>query len=128
MPEIEQASLEQMRGFWEGSQEVWFQGENREEIYGWVDRIVRGQDYGRLKRADQGLVRRYISKMTGLSRAQMTRLMGQYKATGAVKVAASRRRRFRRRYPAADVALLVKVDQAHGKLSGPARRAMLKRE
>jgi len=97
MQEIEQASLEQMRVFLEGSQEVRFQGEDREEIYAWVDGIVRGQDYGRLKRADKGLVRRYISKMTGLSRAQMTRLMGQYKATGAVKVAASRRRRFPRR-------------------------------
>jgi len=52
--------------------------------------------------------------------------MGQYKTTGAVKVAASRRR-VPRRYPAADVALLVKVDQAHGKLSGPTR-AILQRE
>src|SRR6202050_2033242 len=97
-------------------------------MYAWVDGIVRGQDYGRLKRADKGLVRRYISKMTGLSRAQITRLMGQYKATGVVKVTASRRRRFPRRYTAMDVALLVKVDQAHGKLSGPATRAILNRE
>ena len=71
MREIEQASREQMRFFLDGSQEVRFEGENREEIYGWVDRIVRGQDYGRLKRADQGLVRRYISKLTGLSGAQI---------------------------------------------------------
>jgi hypothetical protein len=128
MREIEQLSLEQMRRFLDGSQDVQFQGANREEMYAWVDGIVRGQDYGRLKRADKGLVRRYISKMTGLSRAQMTRLMGQYKATGAVKVTASRRRRFPRRYTATDVALLVKVDQAHGKLSGPATRAILNRE
>ena len=53
--------------------------------------------------------------------------MGQYKTTGAVKVTASRRRRVARRYPAADVALLVKVDQAHGRLSGPTR-AILQRE
>jgi len=53
--------------------------------------------------------------------------MGQYKTTGAVKVTASRPR-VARRYTAADVALLVKVDQAHGRLSGPATRAILQRE
>ena len=126
--EMENPSLEQIRAFLAGSQEVRFQGEGREEIYGWVSRLLRQQDYGQLKRADKGVLRRYIEKMTGLGRAQTTRLIGQFGTTGTMELAASQRRRFPRRYTVADVALLVKVDQAHGKLSGPATRAILQRE
>ncbi len=76
MQEMENPSLEQVRAFLEGNEEVCFQGEGREEIYAWVDRILRQQDYSRQSRADKGLLRRYVGKMTGLSRAQMTRLIG----------------------------------------------------
>jgi hypothetical protein len=66
--------------------------------------------------------------MTGLSRAQVTRLISQFVKTQGVKPTVYRRRRFRRRYTTADVATLVEVDQAHGRLSGPATCAILKRE
>jgi transposase InsO family protein len=128
MQEMENPSLEQIRAFLEGNQEVRFKGEGREEIYAWVDRMLRQQDYPRQSRAGKGLLRRYVGKMTGLSRAQMTRLIGQYGETRLVKATQYRRRQFPRRYTSADVALLVTVDQAHGKLSGPATRAILKRE
>jgi transposase len=128
MQEMENASLDQIRTFLEGNEEIRFQGEGRGEIYAWVDGLLRQQDYRRLERAGKGLVRRYIEKMTGLSRAQLTRLIRRYHAMGTVKLAASRRRRFARRYTTEDVALLVTVDQAHGKLSGPATRAILQRE
>jgi hypothetical protein len=98
MQEMENPSLEQIRAFLAGSQEVRFQGEGREEIYGWVSRLLRQQDYGQLKRADKGVLRRYIEKMTGLGRAQTTRLIGQFGTTGTVELAASQRRRFPRRY------------------------------
>ena len=52
-----------------------FAGQKREEIYGWVDQTLRQQRYEQLKRTGRGLVRSYIGKMTGLSRAQMTRLI-----------------------------------------------------
>lgn len=128
MQEMENPSLEQIRAFLDGNLEVRFKGEGREEIYAWVDRLLRQQDYARQSRADKGLLRRYVCKMTGLSRAQMTRLIGQYGKTGMVKPTQYRRRKFPRRYTPADVALLVTVDQAHGKLSGPATRTILERE
>jgi len=45
-----------------------------------------------------------------------------------VRIAAYRRRRFPPRYTGADVELLATVDEAHETLSGPATRAILKRE
>src|SRR5215471_8277018 len=66
--------------------------------------------------------------MTGLSRAQVTRLITKYGNTGRVKVAAYQRTKFATHYTAADVQLLAYVDKAHGNLSGPATRRILERE
>lgn len=128
MQEIENPSLEQLQAFLEGSQEVHFHAEGRADIYAWVDRTLRQQQYSQLGRATKGLVRRYVTKMTGLSRAQVTRLIGQFVKTKTVKPPVYRRPRFRRCYTTADVATLVEVDQVHGRLSGPATCAILKRE
>jgi hypothetical protein len=128
MQEIENPSLEQIQAFLDASQEVHFHAEGRQDIYAWVDRTLRQQSYPELSRAHKGLVRRYVIKMTGLSRAQVTRLLGQYGKTRAVQPSVYRRHRFPRRYTTADVALLVEVDQAHGRLNGPATRQILERE
>lgn len=128
MQENENPSLAQLQAFLESSQEVHFQAEGRAGIYAWVERTLKQQNYRKLSRADKGLVRGYVKKMTGLSRAQVTRLIGQFAKTKAVKPTLYRRHRFRRRYTVADVALLVAVDQAHGRLNGPATRAILSRE
>jgi hypothetical protein len=66
--------------------------------------------------------------MTGLSRAQVTRLMAGYIREGTVKERRYRRNRFARRYTASDVELLAEVDEAHETLSGPATRKILQRE
>jgi len=46
--------------------------------YGWVNQTLRQQRYEELKRSERGVVRRYVEKMTGLSRAQTTRLITVY--------------------------------------------------
>jgi len=66
--------------------------------------------------------------MTGLSRAQVTRLIGRYQESGAVRERSYRRNRFASRYTAADVELLAAVDEAHETLSGPATQKILYRE
>jgi hypothetical protein len=66
--------------------------------------------------------------MTGLSRAQRTRLVGRYLATGRVRIKTSHRHRFPTRYTRADIELLAQVDEAHQTLSGPATRRIFERE
>jgi transposase InsO family protein len=66
--------------------------------------------------------------MTGLSRAQLTRLIGGYQKHGAVRPKAYRRHRFASRYTAEYIELLAAVDEAHETLSGPATRKVLYRE
>jgi transposase InsO family protein len=121
-------SLEGIRAFLAGSEPVEFAGQKREEIYRWVEQTLREQDYQRLGRSDKGLVRQYVGKMTGLSRAQVTRLIGIYSQKGAVKARAYQRHRFAARYTAADIGLLAYVDRMHAGLSGPATKRILERE
>ena len=124
----EKMSLEQIQAFLVGTAPVVFAGHGRAGRYAWVEQTLRQHDYGRLGRAGKGLVRRYVAKMTGLSRAQVARLIGGYLGTGAVKPRAYQRRKFVARYTSADVALLAYVDREHGTLSGPATRRILERE
>ena len=121
-------SLEQIRAFLESSEEIRFKGQGRAEVYAWVTRTLREQSYGQQGRAGKGLLRQYLGKMTGLSRAQITRLLDRYRRAGEVKEAHYRRYRFPQRYTRADLELLAAVDEAHDTLSGPATRRILERE
>src|ERR1039458_10625594 len=100
--EAEKLSLQEIEQFLLAAKEVRFEASQREEVYGWVERLLCQQEYARQGRRARGLLRRYVGKMTGLSRAQVTRLVGSYLATGQVRIKASRRHRFPTRYTRAD--------------------------
>jgi hypothetical protein len=128
MDDSEATSLEQIRVFLAGAGEMRFAGQSRAAVYGWTERTLVRFGYAGLGKRDKGLVRRYIARMTGLSRAQMTRLIARYTKSGRVKAASYQRRKFPARYTKADVELLAYVDRSHGNLSGPATKCILERE
>jgi hypothetical protein len=128
MENTEKLSLGQIRAFLQASQEVRFEGTRREEIYEWVTQTICYQQYWKQKRPVKGLLRQYMGRITGLSRAQVTRLIARYTADGVVQERAYRRNRFARIYTGADIELLGTVDEAHETLSGPATQKILYRE
>ena len=128
MKEEKPLSLEQVRAFLEASEEIRFEGRNRKEIYYWVKQTLIEQQYQVRGKAEKGLLRSYAAKMTGLSRAQVTRLIGQYVGTGQVEERVYRRRHFPSLYTRRDIELLAEVDEAHETLSGPATQKILYRE
>ena len=67
-------TLEQVRAFVEGSEAVDFAGGDRAGVFTLVRRTLVKLDYHRL---GKGLVKRCLAKVTGLSRAQLTRLIGR---------------------------------------------------
>jgi len=121
-------SLEQIQAFLAGSSEVRFAGQHRDEVYAWTEQRLVRHEYAGLSRAEKGVLRQYVARMTGLSRAQMTRLITSYVETGHVKAVAYQRSRFATVYTKADVELLAYVDKSHGNLSGPATKRILERE
>lgn len=124
----ERLSLEQIRALLEATEEVRFEASNRQELYGWISRTLCRQEYWKQGKAGKGLLRAYVRKLTGLSRAQTTRLIGSYLKNGTVQERSYRRNRFSKRYTTGDIALLAEVDEAHETLSGPATRRILQRE
>jgi len=114
--------------FVEASEDIRFEGKNRDQVYGWVEQVLVEREYARQGKSERGLVRRYVEKMTGMSRSQVTRLIARYTATGRIRPTIYRRRRFAERYTRADIELLASVDEAHETLSGPATRRILERE
>jgi len=128
MDDAEKLSLGAIGRFVTASEELRFEVQDRQQLYGWVEQVLVGRQYAQLGKAARGLVRRYIEKMSGLSRSQVTRLIALYTAVGRVQVTVYRRRRFPQLYTRADIELLASVDQAHETLSGPATRRILERE
>ena len=75
MRNAESLSREQIKDFLESSQGIEFAGCGRTEKYAWVECVLGAQNYGELGKRERGVVRAYVEKMTGMSAAQMTRLI-----------------------------------------------------
>lgn len=90
--------------------------------------MVERLRYRRLKRADKGMVMRYLERTTDYSRQQLTRLVGRA-VRGAILAKRYRapQKGFPRKFTAGDVALLAELDALHGTLSGPATKCLLQR-
>jgi transposase InsO family protein len=121
-------TLEQVEQFLAGSRVIAFKGIITREKYIWMEDVLRKFKYQHLKKTGKGMIRKYISKVTGYSRAQVARLVGVYQKTGHVKQTQYHRHSFPQRYNATDVALLTLTDELHGWLSGPATKKILERE
>jgi hypothetical protein len=66
---------EQIHEFLKGSRSIEFTGQNRAELYGFVQQVLVAQQYARQGKKQRGAVRAYRSKVTGLSLPQRTRLI-----------------------------------------------------
>ena len=81
MQNIERLTLDQIREFVEGSRTIGFTAPMREAVYEFIERVLKSQQYRRISRGQKVTVRRFLVKMTGLSRAQLTRWIGRWMKT-----------------------------------------------
>lgn len=128
MNDSHMVSIAQIREFLKLSNTIEFQGAALKEKYEWVDKVLTRFDYRHLKKKDKGSIRKYIMKMTGLSKSQLTRLITKKKETGKVLPSSTKKHTFTTVYDTDDVARLVETDNHHGRLSGPATKKILARE
>lgn len=121
-------TLDEVRAFIAGTSPFQFALTNREDAYTWLTATLLQFHYATLGKADKGVLRTYLTKVTSLSRAQVARLIRQYLKDGSIR---DRRgapaKPFTRRYTPADVELLVEIDTLHDTLSGPATRKLCER-
>jgi len=130
MNEAQVRTLWQVRQVLQGTQSLEFRrAEDDGERYGWIESVLRRLEYRQLKRCDRGAVLMYLQRLSGYSRAQVTRLVSRWVGgKRLVKEYRAPEHAFARRYTATDVALLAEVDRAMDTLSGPATACVLRRQ
>jgi transposase InsO family protein len=96
--------------------------------YDFIARTVRRFGYARLRRADKGVVLRFLERVSGYSRQQLTRLVKRgAERSPLIKRYRASRTSFARTYTSADVLLLAHTDTLHGTLSGLATKKLMER-
>lgn len=121
-------SISEIQEFLKVSEPLTFKGAGIKEQYAWIETTLRRFRYRSLRKKEKSIVKAYLMKMTGKSDAQMTRLIKRQRKTGKVIPKGTKRHTFPTKYTPEDIALLVKTDNAHARLSGKATKKILLRE
>ena len=121
-------TTDQLRDFLSGTQAVAFSVlGDKDASYRWIQGELVRFRYLSSARPDKGVVIRYLMKVSGYSRQQITRLVTQYRDTGQLK----RRQRtvagFVSRYTTEDIQLLAAMDERHETPCGPAVKKLCER-
>lgn len=128
MDDTQITTLEQVEAVLESPEALAFNRVGREELYAWIDSVLKRFDYFKLRRRAKGQVKAYLQRLSGLSRAQVTRLVTRDLLEGEIRPGYARRNRFAAKYTNFDKEMLAQTDNAHGRLSGPATRMILQRQ
>ena len=127
MSNLERLTLAEMEEFVTTSRQVTWSAVEPGSVYKLIERVLKAQQYRRLSKGQRGVVRRFLAKITALSRAQLTRLIRRWTDTRRIEREPPRRPTFHRRYTDADIVCLAEVDAVHEDLSGPAVRHLCQR-
>ena len=106
-------TIAELRNFLKSSTLLSFKGQKRSEIYEWVEDTIIKFDYHDLGKKDKGIIKQYLEKITGLSRAQITRLIKKQRKTGRVMIESCSRHTFSTKYSDQDIWLLATTDELH---------------
>ena len=127
MENLERLTLAEMVEFLSSHGKLHWPAPERESVYALIERVLKAHQYHRRSKQDKGIVRRFLAKVTHLSRAQLTRWIQRWSKTRRVQRKPAQRPKFRSRYTPGDAALLAEIDAAHQDLSGPAVRHLCQR-
>jgi len=118
-------TLEQLEQFLSGSQAVAFLvASSKGECYRGIQRTLVKFRYPSLSKRSKGVVVRFLIKITGYSRQQITRLVKQYRDTGKIERLQRTYQGFERLYTTGDIRLLAALDERHNTPSGPAAKKL----
>ena len=120
-------TLEQVRQFLSGVAVIEITIPSKTEGYRWIQGTLVRFRYLSLGKTDRGLIRRYLQQISGYSRAQIARLIKQYRKTGRIQRRQRTAKGFTSKYTREDIRLLARLDELHGTLSGPASKKLCER-
>jgi len=101
-------SMAQIKSFLAQTKEIEFNKKSKKEAYRWIEETLRKFTYVIISKKEKGLIRRYLMKITGYSKSQLTRHISQYCTTGELKIKEYDRHKFQKKYTPQDIQLLSK--------------------
>lgn len=120
--------IEAIERFLDGTQPVVFSVQDRkDDRYRWVEDTLRKLKYRQLGKPAKGIVIRFLMKVSGYSRQQITRLIAQYAKHNRIIRRQRTTHGFRQRYTNEDKRLLAKLDGLHQTPSGPVVKKLCER-
>lgn len=119
--------LDQVKQFVAGTEPVSFKPASREETYRWLAKTLKQFDYFHLRKRDKSTVQKYLRRVTGYSRQQLSRLIEQYQEHHWIGHHRKPRHTFLQHYQRSDILLLAKTDECHQTLSGGATKKLFER-
>ncbi|MEW6610377.1 MAG: hypothetical protein AB1352_01975 [Patescibacteria group bacterium] len=124
-------TIEQIKSSLQLDQHFEFTASDKRTKYQWIEEALRKFRYHRLKtKKEKSIVCIYIRKVTGISKAQLKRLIRRHKKAGRLVPNYTHlgRHKFKVKFGPEDIARLIDTDYAHGHLSGKATKEILRRE
>lgn len=121
-------TVKSLEDFLQGNQAIAFSVlGDKSERYRFIQKILIRFQYVTCLKSDKGTITRFLIKVTGYSRQQLTRLISQYKKTGRIKWEPCRSQGFSRKYTEKDIRLLAKTDEQHDTPCGHAVKKLCER-
>ena len=86
---------------------------SKDEAYRWIAHVLRHFRYRSLWRPHKALIQRFLMRVTGYSRQQLTRLIKQFHTAGSLQRHQRTTNGFKGIYTARDLVLLADMDTLH---------------
>jgi transposase InsO family protein len=121
-------TIDQLIDFLSGTHAVAFSViSDKQACYRWIRGELVKFRYLTLGRQGKGVVTRYLMKVSGYSRQQMTRLIAHYRQTGRIQRHQRTVDGFKRKYTEKDIRLLAEMDERHDTPCGQAVKKLCER-
>lgn len=127
MDDSQISTVDQVRQFLQGTDRVGITIPSKTVCYDWVRRTLIRFQYLTLGRSERGVLLRYLYRVSGYSRAQVHRMVRQFRQTGVIERRHCTTNGFASKYTRDDIRLLVELDELHATLSGPATKKLCER-
>ena len=128
MNEKDLNTVDQVQQFLIGTQLIAFQVlDDKVSRYKWIQNTLIRFNYGQLKRQEKGILIRYMAKISGYSRRQLSRLIQQQRRVGRLVRRQRTSNGFARRYTNADIQLIATLDNLHDQPNGKALKKLCER-
>lgn len=129
MDDLRLDNLKDLAVFLQSSKRLILRLQTIEEKYNFIDETVDKFEYLKLAKKDKRIVLKYLKKLTGYKKAQLTRLVSRASLGDLVRQKYQRSSETTNRiYLPADIKLLEKTDEYHLRLSSHATHEILRRE